>query len=138
MSGPDHVRGLTYGIAMAVPFAAVWAVGDAILDLGGGLVVVAAVAGWLIGTSVALGAEPGSVRRERGVVVLAVGVTLGTWVVATLGAYLISMAILPGSTLSLLERMANAPLLEFSASQFLPFGPLELGALALFGWLGAR
>lgn len=123
---------------MALPFAALWAVASAILDVGVGLVIVAAVAGWLIGTAVALGAEPGSFRRARTTVALAVAITLATWPVAIFVTYLVSRAILQGSTLSFLERVAQTPFLDFAAPQFLPAGPLEIAALALFGWLGAR
>jgi len=138
MTMPNLRRGLAYGSGMALPFAAAWAVTAAVLDLGAGLVLVAAIAGWLIGTAAALGAEPGTIRRTRGTVTLAVAVSLATWLAATVGAYLLGLAILPGSTLPFLERMANAPFLDTLALQFLPLGPLELGALALFGWLGAR
>jgi hypothetical protein len=123
---------------MALPFVAAWAVAAAVLDIGGGLLIVAAVAGWLTGTAVALGAEPGSVRRGRGTVRLAVVVSLAIWPAATFVAYLLSLAILQGSTLPFLERVGSTPFLDFVAPQFMPGGPFELGALALFGWLGAR
>jgi hypothetical protein len=34
--------------------------------------------------------------------------------------------------------MANAPFLDVVAAAFIPAGPLELLAIAVFGWLGAR
>ncbi|MFI5255598.1 MAG: hypothetical protein ACHQ15_09095 [Candidatus Limnocylindrales bacterium] len=71
-------------------------------------------------------------------VTLAVGVTLATWPVAIFVTYLVSRAILQGSTLSFPERLAQTPFLDFAAPQFLPAGPFEIAALALFGWLGAR
>ncbi len=138
MPHPDLRRGLAYGLAMALAFAALWAIAAAILDVGGVLVVVAGVAGWLTGTAVALGAEPGSIRRTPGTVRLAVAVSLATWPVATMAAYLLSRAVLQGSSLSFLERLSSTPFLDFVAPQFLPVGPLELAALAIFGWLGAR
>jgi hypothetical protein len=138
MSGPNLGRGLAYGVGMALPFAAAWAIAAAVLDLGVGVVVVAAIAGWLIGTAVALGAEPGTIRRTRGTVTLAMAVSLATWLASTVGAYLLGLAILPGSTLPFIERMANAPLLDTLAQQFLPFGPIELAVVAVSGWLGAR
>ena len=138
MSGPNLGRGLAYGIAMALPFAAGWAIAAAVLYLGAGLVLVAAVAGWLIGTAVALGAEPGTIRRTRATVTLAVAVSLATWLAALIGAYLLSLAILPGSTLPFVERLANAPFLEATAQQFLPLGPIELAVVAVSGWFGAR
>jgi hypothetical protein len=138
MSSPNFRRGLAYGIAMGLPFAAGWAVAAAVLDLGVGVVVVAAIAGWLIGTAVALGAEPGTVRRTRATTGLAIGLSLATWLAAVIGAYLLGLAILPGSTLPFVERLANAPFLESAAQQFLPFGPIELAVVAVSGWLGAR
>ena len=138
MARPNLARGLAYGLAMALLFVAAWAVGAAVLDLGGALLVVAAVAGWLIGSAVALGAEPGSMRRTRGTVLLAVAVSLVTWPGATVVAWLLSRAVLQGSALPFLERVAATSLLDFAAPQFLPLGPLELAALAFFGWLGAR
>lgn len=132
------MRGLWYGIGMAVVFVVAWAVLKAILDLSVGLVVLAAAAGWLTGTAVALGAEPGTFRRQRSTVLLAVAVCVGIWFVGSFAAYVTSLAILPESTLDLLARMANAPFLDVIGAGFIPGGPLELAALAIFGWLGAR
>jgi hypothetical protein len=123
---------------MALLFVLVWTVMAAILDLSAGLVVLGAAAGWLTGTAVALGAEPGTMRRQRSTILLAVAVAIGIWIAGTALAYVVSLAILPGSTLDLLGRMANAPLLETVAVGFVPGGPLTLAALALFAWLGAR
>src|SRR3970282_3017422 len=72
MTMPNLRRALAYGSGMALPFAAAWAVAAAVLDLGAGLVLVAAIAGWLIGTGVALGAEPGTIRRTRRTITLAI------------------------------------------------------------------
>ena len=69
---------------------------------------------------------------------LAVAVCIGIWFVGTYAAYVTSLAILPESTLDLLGRMANAPFLDVVGASFIPAGPLELLALVLFGWLGAR
>jgi hypothetical protein len=77
-------------------------------------------------------------RRQRSTILLAVAVAIGIWIAGTALAYVVSLAILPGSTLDLLGRMANAPLLETVAVGFVPGGPLTLAALALFAWLGAR
>ena len=123
---------------MGLAFVVGWIILAAILDLSVGLVVLAAVAGWLTGTAVALGAEPGSLRRQRSTVLLAVAVCVGIWFAGTYAAYLTSLAILPSSSLDLLGRMANAPFLEVVGASFIPAGPLELLALVLFGWLGAR
>jgi hypothetical protein len=135
---PDRRRGLLFGAAMALPFVAVWALASAVLDVGGAVLVVAGAAGWLIGTAVALGAEPGSIRRSRGTVLLAMAVSLAAWPAATIAAWLLSRAILQASTLTFAERLAATPLLDFAGPQFVPLGPLELGVLALFGWLGSR
>jgi hypothetical protein len=58
-------RGLAYGIAMGLGFAVAWVVLESILDLSVGLVFLSAIAAWLTGTAVALGAEPGSFRRRE-------------------------------------------------------------------------
>ena len=137
-SGPRLLRGLAYGLGLGFAFVVGWIILAAILDLSVGLVVLAAVAGWLTGTAVALGAEPGSLRRQRSTVLLAVAVCVGIWFAGTYAAYLTSLAILPSSSLDLLGRMANAPFLEVVGASFIPAGPLELLALVLFGWLGAR
>lgn len=135
---PDLWRGLAYGIAMGLGFAVAWVVLESILDLSVGLVFLSAIAAWLTGTAVALGAEPGSFRRQRSTILLAIAVCLGIWVVGTSAAYVVSLAILPDSTLDLLARMTNAPFLDGLAASFIPGGLVELVALALFGWLGAR
>ena len=123
---------------MGLGFAIAWVLLESILDLSVGLVFLSAIAAWLTGTAVALGAEPGSFRRQRSTILLAIAVCLGIWVVGTCAAYVVSLAILPDSTLGLLERMANAPFLDGLAASFIPAGLVELVALALFGWLGAR
>jgi hypothetical protein len=137
-ASPDLRRGLAYGVVLALPFVALWAVAEAILDLGAGVIVVAAVAAWLTGTAVALGAEPGSLRRARSTIRLATAVCLAIGPIATVAAYLLSRFVLQGSDLSFLERIASTPILDYVGPQFLPLGPLELAALAFFGWLGAR
>ena len=77
---PDLWRGLAYGIAMGLGFAVAWVVLESILDLSVGLVFLSAIAAWLTGTAVALGAEPGSFRRQRSTILLAIAVCLGIWV----------------------------------------------------------
>lgn len=135
---PDLRRGLFYGLGMAALFVLIWVLVAAILEIRVGVVVVAAMAGWLTGTAVALGAEPGTLRRQRSTVLLAVAVCLGTWLVGTWAAWLVSLAILPDSTLDLVGRMGNAPLLDVVGASLIPGGLLELAAVASFGWLGAR
>ena len=130
------VRSWPRGIVRTVTLG--WVVVGAILELRPGLVILAAVAGWLIGTAVALGAEPGTLRRQRSTIVLAVAVCLGTWLVGTYAGYLVSLAILPESALNLFGRMANAPFVDLLATTFLPGGLLQVVAVGLFGWLGAR
>ncbi len=105
---------------MGLGFAVAWVVLASILDLSVGLVFLSAIAAWLTGTAVALGAEPGSFRRQRSTILLAIAVCLGIWVVGTCAAYVVSLAILPDSTLDLLARMANAPFLDSIARQLHP------------------
>ena len=136
---PDLWRGLAYGVAMGLGFAVAWVVLASILDLSVGLVFLSAIAAWLTGTAVALGAEPGSFRRQRSTILLAVAVCLGIWVVGTCAAYVVSLAILPDSTLDLAGADGECAVPRRPRAQASSRGGLvELVALALFGWLGAR
>lgn len=135
---PRLLRGLAYGVGMAIAFAGAWVVLKSILDLSVGLVFLSAIAAWLTGTAVALGAEPGSFRRQRSTMLLAMAVCVGIWFFGSYAAYLVSLAILPESTLDLFGRMTNAPFVDVLAADFIPGGPIELATLAVFGWLGAR
>ena len=81
-----------------------------ILDLSFGLLVVAGVGGWLIGAGVRFGAWAG--RPHLGSRLLGViGAALGAlcWLLGLVAAWLLSMAILPGSSRSFGDRLTATP-----------------------------
>lgn len=100
--------------------ALAWAVLRGILDLSVGLLVVAGAGGW------AIGAGCRGMARGRA---LAGSLGLGSWL-ASLGlTWLVTRLVLPGSSLDLVERLAQTGFLEYTSQQA---GVLELASLALF------
>lgn len=136
---PRRGRSLAFGVGAAVVGAALWWLTGGLFALGGGLIVVSIALGWLVGTGVAWGAwgeaPHAAVPRIR---LEAIVLALAAWFVGSFAVYVFELIFLPGSNLSLLQRMANVPFLEFTVQQFLPFGPLELILIAVFAWRAAR
>jgi hypothetical protein len=100
--------------------ALAWSVLRAILELGPGALVVAALGGWGIGASL---------RQARGSPVLAACIGGLSWLAGLLLTWLLSMAILPGSSRTFSERVAATPFLDWLAPQL---GLLEATALVAF------
>jgi hypothetical protein len=147
-TGPAVGHAAAFGVGASAVAAALWWLTGGLFGLEGGLVVVGAAMGWLIGTGVAWGAWGERIHRpETRLRLLAVGLAVATWIVGSFLVYVFVLAVaLPASThgaiesasLSLAERMALLPFAEFVGQQFLPFGPLELLVLAVFAWRAAR
>lgn len=125
--GPDRRpwRPRSLGIAILVAGAAgiasalAWSVLRAVLELGPGSLVVAALGGWGIGTSL---------RQAGGSPILATVIGGLSWLAGLLFTWLVSMAILPGSTRTFLERITATPFLEWLAPQL---GLLEAAGLVV-------
>jgi hypothetical protein len=68
------------------------------------------------------------------------GLLLGalTWVAALVLAWVVAMAILPGSERSIVERLAGTPFLDWLSPQLGLAEPLGLVLAAFLGWVGAR
>ena len=136
---PDMPRAAVLGSAAAVLTAALAAAFNAGLNLLLGVVIVAALGGWLIGRAVRQGAWSGRAHvPSRGPVVLAVLLALGTWLAGEIGAYLLSLALLPDSVRSFAERIASLSFLDWLSPQF---GPLEIFSLFLvagLAWFSSR
>lgn len=127
------------GILASIAGAALWLLAGGILDLGGGLVVVAVVTGWLIGGAMAYGAWRGRPHLgASGIPRLAILLGLLTWLAGTALLYLYAEITLPESSLSLADRLASTPFLDWLAPQFLPLGPLEILLIAGVSWWSAR
>jgi hypothetical protein len=61
-----------------------------------------------------------------------------TWVVGLLLAWVVAMAILPGSERSLVERLTGTPFLDWLMPQLGLADVLGLVLAGLFGWIGSR
>lgn len=107
-------------LGIAVLAALVWAVLRGVLDLGIGLLALAALAGWAIGALV---------RQVHGTVPLAAGVAALAWLAGLVLTWLVSMAILPGSSRTFLERVEATPFLDWMAPQL---GLFEVAGLLLY------
>jgi hypothetical protein len=131
---PDRLpwRPRSFGMAVLLAGAAgiaaafAWSVLRAVLELGPGSLVVAALGGWGIGTSL---------RQAGGSPILAAVIGGLSWLAGLLFTWLVAMAILPGSTRTFVERVTATPFLEWLTPQL---GLLEAAALVAFvgfaGW----
>ena len=114
---------IALAITVALVAAVVWALLRSVLELGIGLFAVAALGGWIVGATL---------RQMHNAALLAVGIAAGGWFVGLLLTWLVSMAILPGSTRTFLGRIEGTPFLDWLSPQF---GLLEVAALVV--WVGA-
>jgi hypothetical protein len=136
---PDTARALVLGATVGILVAVAGGLFRSILDLTGGLVALAVAGGWGVGAAVRRGAWAGLPHR-RSAVPGSLGLMLGalTWVAALVVAWIVAMAILPGSERTLLERLAATPFLDWLAPQLGLADVLGLVLAASFGWFGAR
>lgn len=136
---PGLVRGIGLGLLAGLAVAAVSALLRSILDYGVGLLVVAGAGGWLVGAAIRFGAWSGRPHRaSRTPELLAALLGLFTWVAGLLGAWLVAMAILPGSSRTFLDRVADTPFLDWVAPQLGVLNVVELLLLVGLAWYGAR
>jgi hypothetical protein len=136
---PRLARGLAFGALAAVGGSLVWLVAAGVLDLSGGLIVVAGVLAWAIGAAVRAGTWSSAAHApdgRSGVSAIALG--LLTWLGGTFLVYLYALATLPASSVSFAERLAAQPFLDWLAPQVVPLAPVELAAFVLVGWFAAR
>jgi hypothetical protein len=125
-------RTLGAAVAEAVVVGALaalaWALLKGILEFPG-VLAVAVLAGWLMGALL---------WQVRASPVLAVALAGAAWLGGLVLTWLVALAILPGSSRSLLERVSATPFLEWQAPQF---GPIEVLGLVLYlaaAFYGAR
>ena len=111
---------MALAILVAVGAALVWGLLRGILDLGIGLLAVAAVGGWGIGALL---------RRAAASAVLAASIGAIAWAGGLVFTWVVAMAILQGSTRTLLERLEANPFIDWMAPQF---GLLEVAALLIY------
>ncbi|MFN8619801.1 MAG: hypothetical protein U0869_11555 [Chloroflexota bacterium] len=136
---PAFVRAALLGALVGLGTAALSAIFWAVLSITAGLLAIAILGGWLIGVAVRTGAWSGRPHRpSRSPVALAVALGIFTWAGTLLLAWLISMAILPGSTRSFLERLDAQPFLDWVSPQLEPLDYVRLVLLMLIPAWSAR
>lgn len=105
---------------MVLLAALAWGLLKGILELGVGLLAVAILAGWVIGALL---------RPIRHGLSLALALAALAWLGGLLCTWLISMALLPGSSRTFLERLEATPFIDWLSPQF---GLVEIVGLLLF------
>ena len=132
-------RAIGLGLAAALGVAAVSALLRGILDLSAGSIAIAVAGGWVIGAAVRQGAWGGQPHRASSAPII-VGACLGAlcWLAGLVGAWLVAMAILPGSSRTFPDRLAATPFLDWLSPQIGLADVLSLLLFAAFGAVGAR
>ncbi len=135
---PNGLRSLGYGTAAALVATIIWALGDAVLELSA--LALAAVAGWLVGVGTNYGAWH-SAKHPRWPMLAIMGAILGlaTWLAGGFLGHLLSLLLIPESTSTLADRLAQAPYLDNVAAERGPVVALEIGLIVgLAAWLSSR
>ena len=132
-------RAIGLGMAAVLSVATASALLRGILDLSAGIIAIAVAGGWVIGAAVRQGAWGGQQHRASSAPV-AVGASLGAacWLAGLVGAWLVAMAILPGSSRTFPDRLAATPFLDWLSPQIGLADVLSLLLFAVFGAVGAR
>ena len=130
---------VAFGVAALLAVAVVWALAVGLFDVTWGLVIVGAGGGWLIGAAVSYGAWRGTEHVEDArirVIAAACGAT--AWLAGSFGGYLVGLLLLPASSASLGERIANAPFPAALTAQFSLVDVAAIVLLAVLAWRTAR
>jgi len=136
---PDLWRALALGLVAGVGIAILTAVFHAVLSITSGLIAISLLGGWLIGLGVRTGSWAGRPHPpSRAPLALAAGLGLLTWVAGFVLAWLLSMAILPGSSRSFPDRLAATPFLDWVGPQLGPLDLLTLVLLVGVAWAAAH
>lgn len=136
---PDRLRGAAAGLAATLVTALAMGVLAAIFQVELGLLAIAAVGGWAIGVSVAWGSWGFGVHpRMTGPPLLAAVLGGLAWLGGSVVDYLISLAILPGSTRTFQERVAQQPLGDYLGQQLSLVDGLAVVLLVTLAWRSAR
>jgi len=132
-------RGVGLGLIAVVVAAVACALLRGILDLTTGIIVFAVVGGWVIGAAVRQGAWEGQPHRPSSAPAIA-GACLGVlcWLAGLVGAWLVTMAILPASSRTFTDRLAAMPFPDWLGPQLGLADYLALVLFVVFGAIGAR
>ena len=133
------VKGFDHGILAGAAVAAVYGVLTEPFALSFGLLAVGFVGGMIIGASVSRGAWNGEAHwPSRRVRALATAIGVGTWIAALFVAYLISQALIPQSSTTLLERLSASGFAEYFYGQVEGNLVGQIGGLFTLGYIGWR
>lgn len=139
LSYPRLRRAAAYAVGALVGIALIWAFASGLLDVRAGLLVLAALGGYVIGLSTLYGAwgerAPG---RDRRVGLLAAAVAVLAWPVGTFLSYLVSLAVIQDASSSLATRLGGQPFLAWLAPQLSLLDPLSIALPVLVAWRTAR
>jgi hypothetical protein len=113
-------RAVSLALGIGLLAALGWGLLRGILDLGVGLLAISAFGGWAIGVVL---------RQAAMSPIVASAVAAAAWALGLVFTWLVSMAILQGSTRTLLERLEATSFLGWMSPQF---GVLEIAALLLY------
>jgi hypothetical protein len=132
-------RALVLGVVTGLLVALGAALLRSVLDLTAGLLALAALGGWAVGAAVRWGAWAGRPHRASAAPEV-MGLLLGalTWAAALVLAWVVAMAILPGSERSVVERLAGTPFLDWLSPQLGLAELLGLVLATMLGWVAAR
>lgn len=139
---PRTVYGFFLGVLAGLAVAVAYGLAAELLGLTFSLPVVGLIGGWVIGTAVAFGAW-GERNHLASRVVRGSAAVVGVkaWLVGLVVAYVVSQALIPQATNSLLERISVVGFLDYVFGTFDFVRLLHLVALALLAvvaWRSAR
>ncbi len=136
---PDLGRALVLGLVAGLGTASLTAVFHALLSITAGLIAISLLGGWLVGVGVRSGAWRGRPHQpSRAPLALAAALGLLTWIAGMVLSWLLSMAILPGSSKTFLDRLAATPFPDWIAPQFGLLDLLTLVLLVGMAWVAAH
>ena len=116
-----------------------WLVLAGALGLDWGMIVVAAVGGWMVGTLVRSGAWSGGAHHPSlSLRLFAAVLAASTWLGGQFLVYLWTRVTLPASGLDLGGRIAATPFGDYLGGVIGPLDALEIVLLAAIAWLSAR
>jgi hypothetical protein len=131
-------RALLLGAAAGMLTALLAAILHA-LSITMGLIALSVLGGWLIGVGVRTGAWSGRPHLPSRVpLALAAGLGLATWIAGLVLAWLLSQAILPGSSRSYLDRLSATPFPDWVGPQLGALDLLRLLLLVGVAWAVAH
>lgn len=123
-------RPLALAMGVALATSVVWAVLSAVFNFHLGLLVVAAFAGWIIGSTL----QPAGPRRR----ILAVVVAAAAWLVGSVVDFTLSQISLPDAATPLAARLTAERYLDYTAATFDVISTAAIEILFVVAWRSAR